>query len=151
RTAPVIARGTVTPPAHGPIPFDLEYDPNRIDPSHRYAVRARVSDSGGPLFTSADTVLAITQGHPSRVALTLNATGRSPVPSVPPASEPLMPSSDPVVELTALPATFKGTAPCDSCASLRYELALMPDDVFVLRRTWGSPVNTTKDVIGSWV
>jgi heat shock protein HslJ len=40
--AEVLGRVRIERPGNPPIPFEISYDPSRIDPSRRYAVRARI-------------------------------------------------------------------------------------------------------------
>lgn len=51
-----------------PIAFAIEVEPGRIDPRHRYAVRARILDPQGALrWTSTQAYPVITGGHPGSV------------------------------------------------------------------------------------
>jgi copper homeostasis protein (lipoprotein) len=148
-----------------PIPFDLPYDPARVDAGRRYAVRARILDGDRVLFATTDTTLVLTQGHASRVALMLrsvpDARPRAVPAANPPRSAPASPAAapaprlpplPPVVELRNLPATFTGTLPCADCPGIRYELTLYPDDSFLLRRAYiDRPASTADDDLGSWV
>jgi putative lipoprotein len=62
-----------------PIAFAIEVEPGRIDPRHRYAVRARILDPQGALrWTSTQAYLVMTGGHPSSVDVLVEAI-RSPV------------------------------------------------------------------------
>ena len=54
-----------------PLPFRLEYDPARIDASHRYGVRASLSDKGRLLFTTDTAHLVITGSAPRDVTIML--------------------------------------------------------------------------------
>jgi heat shock protein HslJ len=57
-----------------PIAFAIEVDAGRIDPRHRYAVRARILDPQGALrWTSTQAYLVITGGHPSSVDVQVEA------------------------------------------------------------------------------
>jgi putative lipoprotein len=61
-----------------PIAFAIEVDPGRVDPRHRYAVRARILDPQGQLrWTSTRAYLVMTGGHPSSVDVQVEAI-RSP-------------------------------------------------------------------------
>ena len=42
-----------------PIPFELHYDPTRIEPSHRYSLRAEIRDGHGALLWTTDSHLPI--------------------------------------------------------------------------------------------
>lgn len=50
--AEVIAETRVESPGNPPFAFTLDYDPARIDPRHRYAIRARVLSGDELMFTS---------------------------------------------------------------------------------------------------
>ena len=54
-----------------PIPFELKFDPAKIDEKHQYAVSARITVEGQLWFVSDTTYPVVTQGHPSKVDLTL--------------------------------------------------------------------------------
>jgi putative lipoprotein len=44
------------------IRFEIGYDSSRIDPSHRYAVRARIVVDGKPFFTTPQNYPVLTGG-----------------------------------------------------------------------------------------
>ncbi len=76
----VIAEQTITSPGQMPIAFEVAFDPDAIDESHTYSVRARIESSDGRLLFTSDTVTpVITQGHPTEdvvvnvVAISANA------------------------------------------------------------------------------
>lgn len=48
-----------------PIPFELKFDPAKIDAKHRYAVSARISVDGRLRFASEQAYPVLTQGGPS--------------------------------------------------------------------------------------
>jgi putative lipoprotein len=49
-----------------PIPFELRFDPGRIDPAHRYAIRATIwGRDGRMLFTTTSEHSVLTGGAPS--------------------------------------------------------------------------------------
>ena len=55
-------------PAEGkqmPFPFDIPYDPSRIQQSSRYVVRAEIRDGERLLFTTDTSYPVITQGNPT--------------------------------------------------------------------------------------
>ncbi len=160
----VVARVRVDAPGQVPIPFDLPYATGDIDGAHRYAVRARIVDGDRLLFTSTDTTLVLTQGHPSRVSLLLRMVpGAQIVPPAPPAPKAQTPAPPPkapvepapkplpVIELRNLPAAFSGTLPCADCPGIKYELNLFPDDSYFLRMTYLGRSVAPRDTIGSWV
>ena len=67
--APSVTLAEQTIPTEGrnvPIAYALTYDPGRIEPRHRYAVRAEIRDGAGALrWTTDTTVPVLTQGAPS--------------------------------------------------------------------------------------
>ena len=54
-----------------PYRFEIHYPPERIVPSHRYAVRARLTHEDRLLFTTDKVYPVITGGHPTKVNLML--------------------------------------------------------------------------------
>jgi len=49
-----------------PFPFDVSYDPGKIDERHSYSLRVRIEDGAGKLLFINDThVPVITQGNPT--------------------------------------------------------------------------------------
>jgi putative lipoprotein len=48
-----------------PIPFEIAYAPAKIDPRHRYNVRAQIDVDGTTMFTSAQATPVLTEGHPA--------------------------------------------------------------------------------------
>jgi copper homeostasis protein (lipoprotein) len=156
----IVASTRVAGPNVPPIPFDLAFDARRINPAHRYGVRARIVDGDRLMFASAEAVPVITQGHGNQANLTLRfIAGPKPIDTAPTpavvAPRPTPPVATrrlpPPPELR-LPATFAGTLPCADCPGIRYELNLFPDDSYFLRTTYvGRNDNTPTDEIGSWV
>jgi uncharacterized lipoprotein YbaY/heat shock protein HslJ len=62
-----------------PIPFTLSYDRSKVDPAHRYSVRATIrSGDGMLLFSTTQAYPVITHGAPSKVALVLHTVGHGP-------------------------------------------------------------------------
>jgi putative lipoprotein len=78
--ADVVGRATVDPAGQVPISFSIPFDPARIDPGHRYGVRARVTSQGKLLYTSTESNPVLTNGAPSQVAIALQRAARPPVP-----------------------------------------------------------------------
>ena len=143
-----------------PIPFDLPFETSSTSiPGIATRVRAGIVDGTRVLFTTPETVLVLTQGHPATASLTLvAASAASAAPATAPRSAPRASAAllPPPVDLRGLPATFTGTLPCADCAGIRYELNLFPDDSFFLRRTYAGRTSATggaatTDTIGSWV
>jgi putative lipoprotein len=75
--AEVIGRARVESPGNPPIAFAIVYDPARIDPRHRYVVRAWILAGGKLLFFSDQSYPVLTAGHGGEVALTLRRMGVS--------------------------------------------------------------------------
>ena len=75
-TMAIIAQTTVK--AEGrqvPLPFELRYDPSRIDKARNYGVRAVIKSGENTLFQSESPALAISQGVAKPVNLMLSRTG----------------------------------------------------------------------------
>jgi len=67
-----IADTTIRPEGRQvPIPFELRYDPSRIEPNRTYAIRATIRSGGQMLFTTDAVHRVITQGNPNRLDLWL--------------------------------------------------------------------------------
>jgi len=66
-SAVTIAEQKITHPGQVPIPFELQYDPDKIDPRMTYAVQARIEQGGKLLFISNRTFPVITRGNPKHV------------------------------------------------------------------------------------
>ena len=69
----LIAETTV--PSQGrqvPIPFELRYDPQKIQPDHIYGVKAAIRSAEQILFETMTVHRVITQGNPSQVELWLH-------------------------------------------------------------------------------
>lgn len=125
-----------------PYNFVLAYDPARIVPSRRYAVRARIALAGRLLYTSDRIYPVITNGNPAKVDIVLKrvagAAGRTP-------------GGRPGDLLATLPATFTGVLPCADCEGIDHHLDLFPDGSYALRtRYLGRPDDAARDDIGSW-
>jgi len=73
--AEVIGRARIDDPGNPPIAFAIGYDPARIDPRHRYVVRAWIVAGGRHLFFSDQSYPVLTAGHGNEVALTLRRLG----------------------------------------------------------------------------
>ena len=54
-----------------PIPFELKFDPSKIDPKHTYAVSAKIMVEGKVRFRTTEAYRVLTQGNPSKVDLIL--------------------------------------------------------------------------------
>ena len=70
--APVIAETTILPEGRQvPIPFELRYDPGKIEPNRTYALRGTIRSEGQMMFTTTTPYRVITQGNPTQVNLML--------------------------------------------------------------------------------
>ena len=79
--AGTIARTRVSPAGNPPIAFTISYDPAKIIPGRRYAVRARILVDERLLFTTDTAAPVITSGHPRKVSLMLRKAGASQPPA----------------------------------------------------------------------
>jgi uncharacterized lipoprotein YbaY len=61
-----------------PIPFSLSYDPEAIDPQHRYAVQARILINDRLRWINTTQYPVITQGNPSIVDILVQFVDSSP-------------------------------------------------------------------------
>jgi putative lipoprotein len=73
-----IAQTRVEHPGNPPIPFEIKYDPARITPNHRYAVRARILVGEQLLFTTDQQYPVLTGGHGHEVQLLLRRASATP-------------------------------------------------------------------------
>jgi len=137
--AEVIGQVRIERPGNPPIQFTITYDPARINPSHRYAVRARVLVGGELLFSTDRSYPVLTGGQGNEVMLLLRRVG---------SSDPVGGGAGP---LGTLPATFAGDLPCADCPGMRYQLELFPDQAFFLRVTYlGKGDDASFDDLGNW-
>lgn len=68
----VIAETSIRPESRQvPIPFELPYDPRKIAPDHKYAVKAAIRSGGRTIFATDTGQPVITQGQPTEVVLWL--------------------------------------------------------------------------------
>jgi putative lipoprotein len=54
-----------------PLPFELHYDPAKIDATHLYALSARITVADQLMFMNTTAYRVITQGNPAKADLTL--------------------------------------------------------------------------------
>jgi uncharacterized lipoprotein YbaY len=74
--APVIAQTTVVPAGREvPLPFELRYDPKKIQPTGWYALRATIRSGGRLVFTTDTVHRVVTHGNPTHVDLQLVRVG----------------------------------------------------------------------------
>jgi uncharacterized lipoprotein YbaY len=69
--AEIIGRARLDNPGQPPFAFTIRYDTARIDPLHRYSVRARITHADRLLFITDQTNPVITAGAGSTVSLVL--------------------------------------------------------------------------------
>jgi putative lipoprotein len=85
--APADVLAEQTTPANGrqvPIPFELRYPPSRIEPNHRYGVRASIRAPGGEVMFTTTTHRAVLSGgaaHQNVEILVQRAGGAAPEPA----------------------------------------------------------------------
>lgn len=72
--AAVVAKQNITPQRQVPVSFKISYDPAKINPTHRYAVQARILRNGQLQFINKAPCYVITHGHPNTVAMLLAKT-----------------------------------------------------------------------------
>ena len=76
--APAIVLGEQLMQAAGrqvPFPFEIPYDPARIEANYSYAVEARIEQDGKLRFISDRHYAVITRGAPTRVDIVLRSVG----------------------------------------------------------------------------
>lgn len=138
--AEVIGRTRIERPGNPPIRFDIIFDASRIDPSHRYAVRAHILVGGKLFFVTDRNYPVLTAGQGNEVALLLRRAGGSDE------------ASESAGTLSDLPATYTGILPCADCPGIRYQLELFSDKAFFLRMTYlGKSDGDSVDDMGSWI
>jgi uncharacterized lipoprotein YbaY/heat shock protein HslJ len=137
--AEVLGRATIKRPSAPPFQFTIDYDPARIEPRFRYALRATIRARSRLLFTTDKHYPVLTQGAPQSADLLLRRV------SAEAATAPAVPSA-----LGTLPATFMGVLPCADCPGIEHQLNLFPDRVYHLRRVYQGKRDGQFDDIGSW-
>jgi copper homeostasis protein (lipoprotein) len=137
--AEVLGRAQIEDPGNPPFDFAIPYDPKQILTDHSYAVRARILSGSEVLFTTDASYPVLTQGHGGQAKLLLvRASGGAQAGSA---------GTDP--NIGTLPARFVGDIPCADCAGIRYQVDLLPDQVFFSRMTYQGR-DTVLDQIGNW-
>lgn len=135
-----LGRAAIADPGAPPFAFEIDYDPARIAPDRRYAVRTQISLDGEVLFASDTMSPVLTGGAPPAVKVGMvRVAGESPTPE--PAAA--------VEQGLRLPGSFSGKLPCADCDSVDYRLDLWPDQIFHLRRVWAGK-DMRRDAIGRW-
>jgi putative lipoprotein len=75
--AEVLGRSRIGSPAQPPIHFTITYDASRIDPTHRYVVRARILAHDDVLFMTDSSHPVLTAGGPAEANLLLKRAAAS--------------------------------------------------------------------------
>jgi len=65
--AEVIGRTRMDPPGNPPFKFEIAYDPARIDQSHRYTVRAKITHGDRLMFATDTHYPVLSAGQPGHV------------------------------------------------------------------------------------
>jgi para-nitrobenzyl esterase len=73
-----IGRALIEGPGNPPIPFEIPYDPSRIVPGHRYAVRARLTVGDKTWFATDRGTPVLAGGSGNDVAILLKRAGGAP-------------------------------------------------------------------------
>jgi len=122
----VIGHVEVERPRNSPISFEISYEAAKIQESHSYTVRARITSGAQLMFTTAQNYPVLTHGNGNNVTLMLQRVSGSDL-SGNAATDP---------GISGLPATFVGTIPCADCPGIRYQVNLLPDRTYVSRLTY---------------
>lgn len=67
--ASVLGQARIEQPGNPPFHFTIQYEPTQIQPSHVYAVRARITSGGHLLFITDQRYQVLTQGHGSEIGM----------------------------------------------------------------------------------
>lgn len=138
-----VARTEIANAGAPPYRFEIEYDPDAIDPTHRYAVRSTLWAGDHMMFTTDTHVPVLTYGAPDRAEVIMvrvtDAGGEAA-------------DTGALSYGLALPASFVGQLPCADCEGVEHHLDLWPDQAFHLRRRWvgGSKDGTVQSDLGLW-
>jgi len=76
--AEVIARTRIERPGNPPIGFEIIYEPGKIEQSHHYSVRARITEGERLVFTTVEHYPVLTRGNGNEVSLLLSHVAGSP-------------------------------------------------------------------------
>jgi putative lipoprotein len=69
----LVASMQVRPDRQVPIPFEIRYGDDDVDPRRSYAVRANILADGRLLFVNARQLRVLTHGHPNSVRILMSA------------------------------------------------------------------------------
>jgi putative lipoprotein len=82
KPAPYLGRTQIDAPGQPPIKFTIAFDPQKMTPNHRYAIRAQIASGKQILFTT-DTVYEVNLAKPAPLDLLLRrVVANAPAPSV---------------------------------------------------------------------
>jgi uncharacterized lipoprotein YbaY len=73
--AEILGRTLIEPPGNPPVEFSIPFDADRIDPTHRYSVRARVTLGENLLYTTDTSYPVLGTRESNRVDLLLRQVG----------------------------------------------------------------------------
>jgi copper homeostasis protein (lipoprotein) len=137
--AVIVGRTRLENPGNPPFDFAVPYDPKELLTNHRYEVRARILSGAKLLFVTDTGYPILTLGHKGPAKLLLvRASGGVEAGSA---------GTDPAIG--TLPARFVGEIPCADCSGIRYQVDLLPDQVFFSRMIYEGR-DTVYDQIGNW-
>lgn len=137
--AVIVGQTRLENPGNPPFDFAIPYDPKQILTNHRYEVRAKIL-SGSELLFVTDTsypVLTLGRKGPAKLLL-VRASGGAEAGSA---------GTDP--NIGTLPARFVGEIPCADCSGIRYQVDLLPDQLFFSQMIYEGR-DTVLDQIGNW-
>jgi len=75
--AQVVAENVIFKPESSPVEFELQFDPDNIQPTHAYAVRATIRQNARLLWVSDTAFPVLTRGAPVRANITLQTVESS--------------------------------------------------------------------------
>ncbi len=73
--AEIVSSQRIRKPGQFPVHFKLDYPPERIDPTHRYTVQARIRESDRLAFATDTAYPVITAGNPKTIEVAVIAIG----------------------------------------------------------------------------
>lgn len=67
----IVAESLIFRPERSPVAFDLQFDPDTIEPGHSYAVTARIQAQGRLLFVTERQFPVLTRGAPGQIDISM--------------------------------------------------------------------------------
>ena len=135
----VLGRARLDPAGNPPFHFEIAYDDAAVQPGHRYAVRASVTQQGRVWFTTAQGY-PVLDGRSAPLSLML-VSARVSASGVADAAS---------ADALHLPASWQGKLP-GADGTVLWHLDLLPEQRYRLRRTYeGKPAPNSFDDIGRW-